>query len=46
MDAGPHEESEILVGNDPQQELHILGQKYPTTTDIVIGWVLAHNNKS
>ena len=34
------------VGNDPQQELHILGQKYPIATDIVIGWVLAHNNKN
>ena len=28
------------VGNDPQQEPHVLGQKHPTTTDIVIGWVL------
>ena len=34
------------VGNDPQLELHILGQKYPITTDIVIGWVLAQNNKN
>ena len=33
------------IGNDPQQKLEILGLKYPITTYIVIGWVLAHNSK-
>ena len=41
----PHKKTQrSWIGNDVQQKL--LGPKYPITTDVVIGRVLAHNNRN